>query len=499
MIAVRVADAAAAMQGELAGGNGAEVKLGRVIIDSRTLSSGDCFVAIVGPRDDGHRYLASAVEAGATVLVVERERAGDVAVGNPKDSPVSIIAVDDTTRALQRLAAHVRDQINPTVVAVTGSIGKTTTKSLIHAVLAAEIPTHATPGNYNNRWGLPLTLLGLEPHHRVMVAELGMSAPGEIRELARLARPTIGVITNVAPVHMEFFESLEGVAAAKEELAAELSDGGTLIVNADDPRTAAMAERRAPMIERALTFGLAKSADVRALRASPTATGWALQLALPGGDDIDLQLPLPGPHSLANFLAAAAVAHALGLSAAAIARAVPILTLPVMRGQMHLAPTGALIIDDSYNASPEAMLRALDTLVALPAEQRRIFVAGDMLELGSWAEDAHREVGLHAAQLDIDLLVTVGELARDIGKGARLGGMPTEHIESYATTSAASAALGATVGAGDLVLVKGSRGVRMERISEALLHRPNPDRPSGGTPGIGSGDVSRADTSGGNP
>ncbi len=445
----------------------------RVVIDSRQVQQGDAFVAIVGPRDDGHRYLPQALASGASAVVVSRRDVLDHLV-NPHEA--GIVHVDDTTTALQRLAKHVRDVVEPTVVAITGSVGKTTTKALTHALLRATESTHATPGNFNNQWGLPLSLLGLRPGHRWMVAELGMSAAGEIAELTRLARPSIGVITNVAPVHMENFDDLAGVAAAKQELADELPPECTLIVNADDPLTAAMGSRRRQRGAPTLCYGVHVDAEISAHDIETATSGWSFELRCSSSDMATVQLPLPGAHSISNFLAAATVASVLGIDAATIAARASELMLPAMRGQVHHTDLGVVVIDDSYNASPAAMLTALETLAATAGHGRKILALGDMLELGSWAEDAHREVGLHAAHLDVDRLVTVGPLARDIGHGARAGGMSADAIAAFSASDEAAEAIESIVRPGDTVLVKGSRGIRMERIVHTLLESSDNER-----------------------
>ena len=459
--------------GELAQVLGCAVEAGntdgqieRVIIDSRDVRRGDVFVAIVGPRDDGHRYLPQALASGAVAVIISRRDILDH-LANPRGA--GIIHVTDTTAALQRLAAHVRAVVSPTVVAITGSVGKTTTKALTNALLKASESTHATPGNFNNQWGLPLSLLGLRPGHRWMVAELGMSSAGEIAELTRLARPSIGVITNVAPVHMENFDSLAGVAAAKQELADELPADGTLIVNADDAHTAAMGAARQQRGRPTIRYGTQRDADVSARGVEIASATWHFELQCGPSDVARVQLPLPGEHSISNFLAAAAVAHVLRIPAATIADRARNLTLPAMRGQVHRTERGVVVIDDSYNASPAAMLTALETLAATAGAGRKILAVGDMLELGSWAEDAHREVGLHAAHLGVDQIVTVGPLARDIGHGARAGGMAAESITAFSVSGEAAEAIEKIVRPGDTLLVKGSRGIRMELIVHTLL------------------------------
>ena len=389
-----------------------EVEIEAVVIDSRNVTRGACFFAIVGARTDGHEYVEAAISAGASVLVVH-EDTGRWA----RDTEVPVIEVDDTTAALQSLAAEIRRRVDPRVIAITGSIGKTSTKHFTTALLQVSWDVHSTPGNLNNHWGLPLSLLGLEEHHEIMVAELGMSGPGEIRDLARIASPQIGLITNVAPVHMEFFTSVEDVAAAKAELAEELPPTGTLIVNAADPRTASMAVRFAHRVNGILTFGYDVEADVRAINAVESGDGWQFQLDITGLDPVDVSLPLTGRHTLMNFLAAAAIAHALEIPSEAIAARALHLTFPAGRGESYDLDNGVRVIDDSYNASPVAMMQSLDWLASLPAVGRKILAAGDMLELGTWSEEAHREVGRYAAQRGIDLLITVGKYADLIAAG----------------------------------------------------------------------------------
>lgn len=463
MIALTARQIVDAVAGRLLAGDPGRVPA-RAVIDSRAVRPDDLFVAIVGPRDDGHRYVQQALAAGAAGVILQH---ADVAADLVNPGGAAIVLAHDSTSALQQLAAHVRGVVAPLIVAITGSVGKTTTKTLTYELLRHAQPTHVTPGNLNNHWGLPLSLLGLEREHRWMVAELGMSHTGEIRALARLAQPRVGVITNIAPVHMENFDSLDGVAAAKRELAEELPPDGVLIVSADDPRTDAIGRDLRSRVGRVIRFG--RHAEVGAVDARPADDGWSLRLVLPDEPPTPVRLALPGEHSLANFLAAAAAAHALGIPAGDIAERAPDLRLPAMRGSVLRTATGITVFDDSYNASPSAMLRALETLAALPGNGRLVAATGDMLELGAWAEEAHREVGLYAAQLGFDLLITVGPLARDIGHGARAGGMAGDAIFAFSSADEATEAVRAMVRTGDRVLVKGSRGMRMERITRALV------------------------------
>jgi UDP-N-acetylmuramoyl-tripeptide--D-alanyl-D-alanine ligase len=280
-----------------------------VTIDSRTARDGDCFFAIIGERLDGHEFVDQALAAGASIVVVERP----VETKGSAGADPAIIQVEDTTEALQVLGGWLRQQLNPTVVGITGSLGKTTTKDLTAALLGIRYDVHATPSNLNNHWGLPLSLLGLEAHHQVMVAEMAMSRATEIGALARLADPSIGVITNVAPAHMENFADLDAVAAAKGELARELPASGTLIVNADDPRTDAMPKKLAPHVTDVVRFGCRASADVRATDLAQDSGGWTLNLHI-GSAARNIDLRLAGTPGVSCFLAAAATAHALEIS-----------------------------------------------------------------------------------------------------------------------------------------------------------------------------------------
>ncbi|MFQ5743570.1 MAG: UDP-N-acetylmuramoyl-tripeptide--D-alanyl-D-alanine ligase [Acidobacteriota bacterium] len=463
MIPLTTDELATAVNGHCSCGGKGTIE--EITIDSRRVTPGACFFAITGSRTDGHRYLAEALAAGARTLVLHQRPGKDL---RRAAADACLIRVEDTTKALQATAAYVRDQVGPRVLAITGSMGKTTTKDLAAELLRERWKTHATLGNLNNQWGLPLSLLGLQPGHRIMVAELAMSRTGEIGELARLAAPEIGLITNIGPVHMAFFDNLEAVASAKAELAEALPPTGTLIVNADDLRTMAIAERFAGSVQRVLLFGRGRRSTVRAEDVQQQAGGWQLKLVLPEQSPVRLQLHLPGEHSLANFLAAAAAAHSLGLPAKAIAGKAPDLTLPSNRGQVRRLASGVTLIDDSYNASPMAMMRALDTLAGMPAVGRRVMVAGDMLELGSWSERSHRQIGAHAAQLGIDLIVAVGQYAEVVAGGAEAAGLAKEAISYFGTAEEAGATLAHRLEAGDLVLVKGSRALRMERVVETL-------------------------------
>ena len=441
-----------------------------VTIDSRTAGDGDCFFAIIGERLDGHEFVDQALAAGASIVVVERpvETKGSVGGAAP-----AIIQVEDTTEALQVLGGWLRQQLDPTVVGITGSLGKTTTKDLTAALLRIRYDVHATPGNLNNHWGLPLSLLGLEAHHQVMVAEMAMSRATEIGALARLADPSVGVITNVAPAHMENFADLDAVAAAKGELAQELPASGTLIVNADDPRTDAIPKKLAPHVTDVVRFGCGAAADVRATDLTQDSGGWTLNLHI-GSASRSIDLRLAGAPGVSCFLAAAATAHALEISIDEIATGAAKLELLPDRGAIRRTD-GITLMDESYNASPLAMLAALETLATLPADGRRIAVLGDMLEMGDWTDRVHREAGRKAAEIDVGLLVTVGAYAELIAEGAAATGMTREAIHAFSTAEEAASWLAPRLLHGDTVLVKGSRAVHLERVVQAVTEAAVPN------------------------
>jgi UDP-N-acetylmuramoyl-tripeptide--D-alanyl-D-alanine ligase len=431
--------------------------LAGVSIDTRTLEPGELFVAIAGPRFDGHAFLAEAAARGAAGAVVHRD------VEAPADFP--LLRVADTTQALGRLARRVRDAARIPIVCVTGSAGKTTTKDMIAALLAPGGPVLKTEGNLNNQYGLPLTLLRLASEHKAAVLELGMSAPGELRRLADIARPDVAVITNVAPVHLEFFESVDDIARAKAEILEGLPPSGTAVLNRDDARVRRIGEGRSG---RVVWFGRDAGSDVHAQHWSATADGMLFGLVV-SGRPFEVALPLPGLHNMMNFLAAAAAAHALGVPPEALPAAAHALRAAPHRGEVARLGQGVTLLDDCYNSNPVAVEAALGALQVTPHERRVAFL-GDMLELGPSGPELHRQVGERMSEL-ADVVVAVGPLAVEFLKGARAGGFPEEALLHFADAAAAALASGAIVRPRDAVLVKGSRGVRMESIVEALRTR----------------------------
>jgi UDP-N-acetylmuramoyl-tripeptide--D-alanyl-D-alanine ligase len=433
-------------------------------VDSRLVGEGQLFVALPGERTDGHRVLAEAVVAGAAALVVSRPVPGEVldALGD-----VTILAVPDGLVALGAIAAGWRTRFDPLVVGVTGSIAKTSTKEAIAAVLGTTFRTLRSEGNQNNEIGLPLTLLRLGPDHRAAVLEMGMYAGGEIADLARMARPRIGVVTAVHGVHLSRMGSIAAIERAKGELVEALPSDGVAVLNQDDKRVRRMADRTAA---RVLTYGLSSDADVTADEvASAGFEGMRFTLRLParGGRPIRVPARVPGLGKLSvhNALAGAAVGHAAGIEPPVIVHALATGWSAAHRGQL-IRIGRVTLIDDAYNASPASVTSALDMLAGLPG--RRIAVLGEMRELGKGAVQGHRDVGT-AAAATVDLLVVVGGgNASVIAAGARAGGLDPSRILEARDRDAALDLLRGRLRDGDVVLVKASRGVELDLLVDAL-------------------------------
>jgi UDP-N-acetylmuramoyl-tripeptide--D-alanyl-D-alanine ligase len=457
--AFTVQDIVRATQGALVGGDLA-VPITGVSIDSRSLAVGEAFFAIKGHRLDGHAYLSEAAGRGSACLVVH-----DLPDEVPPNVP--LVLVQDTTKSLGRLAAWHRAKFAIPVVAVTGSNGKTTTKELMAAILGTRWNTLKPAGSFNNQWGLPLTLLELGPEHGALVVELGTNQPGEIAELAALAKPTVGAVTVVAPVHTEFLGSLEGVRDEKAGLVRALAPEGVAVLNADDARVASMArDTRA----RVLTFGTAATADVRAVGEISDGPDGLTFTLVHGGATQRIALALSGRHNVVNALAAAGAGVALGFSLAEIATGLA--AARPAKGRCVWRMAGEVrLLDDTYNANPESVRAALDTVAAHRGGARRLVVVlGDMLELGPAVEEAHREIGRYAVSpAGADVVVGMGRHARTLVEAARAAGVSeAQHTETFEDTVAF---LLKELVPGDLVLVKGSRGMRMERIVDALVAR----------------------------
>lgn len=421
-------------------------------IDSRTLRPGQLFFAIHGERLDGHEYVEAALRAGAVAAVINKTQASRFPDHN------KLIQVADPTAALQALGAGVRRLWGKPLIAITGSAGKTTTKEATAHLLSMRWHALKSEGNLNNHFGLPLQLLRLEPEHDLAVVELGMSHAGEIAALAALAQPNVGVVTMVAPVHLEFFDSVSGIARAKYELIAGLQPGSTAVLNADDEYVSQFGR---DFHGKVVTFGIRRPTDVCAENIEPLGAEGMRFALVAGSSRLTVNLPLVGEHNLYNALAASAVALDRGMSLREIADALATLKPADKRGEV-LEINGATVLNDCYNSNPKALNAMVDALASLKAK-RRIVVAGEMLELGPAGEELHRECGQHIAEREIDTVIGVRGLALDIVKSARAGGVSAEFVE---TPEQAGEWLAQNAKAGDAVLLKASRGVRLERALE---------------------------------
>jgi len=421
-------------------------------IDSRTIQSGELFFAVKGERFDGHDFVHQALERGAVSAVVRKDQLARFSV------KTCLFAVDDTLTALQTLATAVRRLWGKPVIGVTGSAGKTTTKEAIAHVLATRYRVLKSEGNFNNHFGLPLMLLKLQPEHDVAVIEMGMSHAGEIAALAKIAQPEIGVVTVVAPVHLEYFDSLAGIARAKYELIESLPHNGTAILNADDEYVSQFGR---DFKGKVVLYGMRKPADVRAENIEPLGVeGSAFEVVVQGVRE-RATLPLVGSHNISNALAAVAVGLDRGIHLSEILAALASLVAADKRGQV--AQLGNIrVINDCYNSNPKALEAMVDALAAMPAK-RRIVVAGEMLELGPTGEQMHRCSGRHIAEKKIDVLIGVRGLAQPMVEAATASGM---HAEFVATPEDAVEWLARETRDGDVVLLKASRGVKLEKALE---------------------------------
>jgi UDP-N-acetylmuramoyl-tripeptide--D-alanyl-D-alanine ligase len=429
----------------------------RVSTDSRQVQPGDLFVALPGERFDGHNFLTEVLQRGASALALQRDRLPAPAPACPT------ILVPDTRRALGLLAAHYRKDFDLPVIAVGGSNGKTTTKELVASVLRQKLATLCSEASFNNDIGVPLTLLKLEKSHQAAVVEVGTNHPGELGPLVRMCAPNYGIITSIGREHLEFFGNLEGVALEEGILAELLPAGGYLFANGDSEWTAGFARRTPATVVR---VGFADGNDwrVRALRvvqggiAFQVDSAWSLYNG-------EYRLNLLGRHQVLNGLFALALGRQLGLAREEIARGLAECKPPKMRLQLWEIG-GVTILDDAYNANADSMLAALQTLLDLPCQGRRVAVLGDMAELGVHSEAAHEEIGRRAAELGVAQLFAVGKLAAVTARGARQAGL--NRVFEFSEVEAAGTALKSFIKPGDAVLLKASRAARFERIAEFL-------------------------------
>jgi UDP-N-acetylmuramoyl-tripeptide--D-alanyl-D-alanine ligase len=435
----------------------AGLTVSKVSTDSRTVRPGDLFVALRGENFDGHEFVERASERGAVGAMIEESWKGTT----PKT--FALIRVPDTLAGYQDLAANYRRSLPLKVIAITGSNGKTSTRDFLAATLSRGFRVTKTEGNFNNHVGLPQTMLAASSSDEIGVWEIGMNHPGEIAALSKLAAPEAAIITNVGLAHIEFMGSHEAIAAEKGALAEAVGADGTVILNADDPYSHSIAERtRAKVILAGIENGSVRASE---MRQSPTGSEFTIS---EGAHRCRAQLPVPGIHMVQNAILAVAAGRAFGLSledcAAGLASA------PLTKARLQIKEiNGIQFIDDSYNANPDSMKAALRTLVELDADGRRIAVLGQMSELGEESERGHREVGEAAAALGLDELIAVGATGAAMARAAENAGL--KESRSVDSPDAAAAILGETASPGDLILVKGSRSARMERVLEAFSKR----------------------------
>jgi UDP-N-acetylmuramoyl-tripeptide--D-alanyl-D-alanine ligase len=454
-----------------------------VVIDSRCANPGSLFVAFAGEAHDGHDYVGDAFSRGAVAALIERPVPGDhhtIDLDEPLADeiltdlalPVCLL-VQDTLTALQKLAAFWRQKFTTRVIGITGSVGKTTTKELVHAVLATRYRTLKSEGNLNNEIGLPLTLLHLDRSYQRVVVEMGMYALGEIATLAQIAAPQVGVVTNIGPVHLERLGTIQAIANAKAELVKALPADGVAILNQDEPLVRAMAEQTRAQV---FTYGLSSKADLWADGIQSVGLEGIRFTLHYQSEVIHVRAPLLGRHSVHTALRAAAVGLVEGLDWSEIISGLrsdsPQLRLVVVRG-----PNESLLLDDTYNASPASTIAALNLLDEL--ENRRVAILGGMLELGSYEEAGHRLVGRRVVDV-ADLLITVGDLGQTIAEEALAAGMPIDKVVILPDADKAVEVVPGLVQERDMVLIKGSRGVGLDRLVDALARLAEGRGRSGG-------------------
>lgn len=455
-VALELGELARAIAGELHGVERVEAL--RYSIDSRDVAPGAVFFALAGERTDGHAFLAEVHAKGAAAAVIRADA--------PAPPGLAVIRVADTALALAALGRHFRGLGSLRVIGITGSAGKTTTKEFTAALLSHRFRVFKSAGNFNTTIGLPLTLSRRRADDEVAVLEMGMSFPGELRRVSAIAEPDVAAITNVGLAHIEHFASADDIASAKAEILDHLRPGGVFVANADDPRVMAIAER---FRGRVITFGSHGSADVRVAEVHVTAAGGTHFEVWASGRSREAELPIAGRHQVANVTAALAMARALGVD--------PLELVPHVAGLQAATHRGALlkladvtVLDDCYNANPAAVHAALDTLAGLPG-RRRVAILGDMRELGGLARSAHEATGTHAARV-ADVLLAVGAESKATADTARRAGLA--RVEHAGDAGEAARVAPTLIAAGDVVLVKGSRGVGLEVVVEAIVRACSP-------------------------
>lgn len=447
-----IKEVAEAVGGDLVFGD-KETKIRGISTDSRNAKVGDLFFALKGNQFDGHQFISQAVHAGTVGAVISE---------NIKPEPVSknfsIIRVRDTVAALGDLAKYYRQKLHTKIIGITGSNGKTTTKEMTYHLLSHFGPSVRSQKSFNNFIGVPLTIFEIENRHRYGVLEMGTNAPGEIRRLSEIGISDVAAIVNVSRTHLEGLGSIEGVALAKAEILENLHTGGTFVYNSDNPWCVKIADKFHGV---SLGFGFSPHAHIRCTNVKKNGNGYQVMI----NGYLEVSIPIPGYHNINNCLASLAICHALGCDISSLKDAFSSFQLPSMRIE-HRRIGNLTIINDAYNANPGSMSAALQYLSEIDTKGRRVFICGDMLELGDESYQLHKEIGEEAARLNINLLWTVGAHAQGIAWGAKLSGMPEEKIASFKNTDDVSAFAINSLREDDVVLIKGSRGMRMENIIE---------------------------------
>jgi UDP-N-acetylmuramoyl-tripeptide--D-alanyl-D-alanine ligase len=440
---------------------GADWSCHGISTDTRTLESGNLFVALAGERFDGHDCLDDAVRKEAAGLIVRSDRFGEKTIQGPP-----AIGVPDTLEALGAIARAWRERFSVPLVAITGSSGKTTTKEMLTAIASLSRKVLATTGNLNNQIGLPHTIFGLRPEHELAIVEMGTNSPGEIAKLAAIARPNIGLITNIGQAHLEGLGSLEAVREEKGSLFSSMNGQGTAIFNHDDEMIGVLAQR---WQGNGIRFGLRDGADVTATRIeSASLEGSRFNLII-GGIGIPVRLSVPGRHNVLNALAAAAAATALGFDRHEIAEGLARFHPVPGRMEIRALGNGAFLIIDTYNANPLSVQEALKTLQGLRGTGRGVVILGDMLELGERAAELHARVGAQIVKTGVETVFLKGDLSRSTAAGATAAGLAGEKIVFFDDPQSVVRSLRARLDKGDWILVKGSRRMKMEKVAEAII------------------------------
>ena len=430
-----------------------DTKIRGISTDSRTIKPGDLFFALKGERCDGHQFVMHAMNTGAVGAVISNEFKLE-----PAHKNFPVIRVKDTTTALGDLARYYRQKLNTTIIGITGSNGKTTTKEMTYHLLSRFGPTAKSQKSFNNFIGVPVTIFEIENRHKYGVLEMGTNAPGEIRRLSEIGAPDVAAIINISKTHLEGLKSIEGVAQAKAEILENLSKGGVFVYNADNPWCAKIASR---FKGKTVGFGFSSQAHIRCTDVKKKDKGYVFEL----NEHLNIPLPIPGYHNIMNCLASFAICKALGHDIYCAKDTFSSFKLPLMRIEQQRIGN-ITIINDAYNANPESVRAALQYLSEIDAVGRKVFVCGDMLELGNESAQLHKEIGETVSYLNIDLLWTVGKYASEIAKAAKSSGTPESQVISFQDVSDITPAEINELRENDIVLIKGSRGMHMENIIE---------------------------------